>query len=734
MLLCMAGCGKEQQLSANDNRSMEEETMEWSVSHSSMMEQYEMAAVDEEKIYACRYSEDGIIVSTFEKDQMKLINTIALPEIKEVTSLSINAANDICIFGNTGNGYTFCTISESGEKNFIEDIQVENLGNYADLKNIYTDKNGFYYLWYEMSVPCSEVYENGEEDVFTALDRIYVKDQQMNTIVYEEVPDSYGNSLVCFAFDDAGIPMMLAIEGDEYGDNKYYLQQLRTTEREEYERNYIEVSDFLDFSNFYNLANGSLFTFTQDGLLYLWDGALYLYHISDSSSEKLLDLASAGILEEDIIYLGMNDGAIEIVDNYKNFQQSEYTVIREGKDERTNLTLGVMTLQPELKEIVASYNRYQNKTTIKPVIYAEDYNYEAGYERLSLDIIQGKAPDLISVYGIEYESLAKAGSFTDLYTFMNQDNELNADRLVSSVLEVYEQDDQLYTMAPTFRLHTMWGAGSVVEGKNGVTMDEMMQLLEDNGGDINSIYGFSADESPLTTLCSFHMDEFIDWSEGTCDFTKPEFEEILEFVKKYEGKTYESLQKAIRDKEILLTVGLIGSVEDYRLESEIYGEKIQCIGYPTENGTGIAVLFSGDELAINSKSSYQQEAWEFLKYFIQNGYYGEGFPLEKDMLEDVFNKSLEEEFVNEDGEQHVVAKRSYMEKNDSGIQVYKCEPEDVEEVRTLIQNVSDKFRYNVQVQKIIDEEVEANMQNQKEIEEICSIIQSRVSLYLDERK
>lgn len=28
----------------------------------------------------------------------------------------------------------------------------------------YADSNGFYYLWYEMSVPCAEVYENGNED------------------------------------------------------------------------------------------------------------------------------------------------------------------------------------------------------------------------------------------------------------------------------------------------------------------------------------------------------------------------------------------------------------------------------------------------------------------------------------------------------------------------------------------------------------------------------------------
>ena len=50
-----------------------------------------------------------------------------------------------------------------------------------------------------------------------------------------------------------------------------------------------------------------------------------------------------------------------------------------------------------------------------------------------------------------------------------------------------------------------------------------------------------------------------------------------------------------------------------------------------------------------------------------------------------------------------------------------------------IEMVSDKFHYNTEIQKIIEEEVGAYMQNQKELDEVCAIIQSRVQLYLNER-
>lgn len=722
ILLSMVGCGKESQTNSQDKSTGGNEIIQWNASHFSLKERYEMATIDNDTIYTCHYGDEGLIISVFKTDNVALTETFVIPEVTEVKSLSINSSKQICLFCSTADGDTFLMVNTNGDITSMEDIQVEDLGELPVLKKVYADSNGLYYLWYEMSVPCAEVYENGEEDIYTKLDRIYVKDQQMNTIVYEEVPDSYNNKLLSFAFDNTGIPMLFAKDEDGY-----YVRQIRTTDCKEYEPCRIETDELS------NLESGGVITFTQDGLLYTQEGSLYLYHISNSMNEKLIDLASAGIWEEDIIYLGMSDSTIEIIDNYKSFQQSEYTVIKEGNAERKQLTIGVMTLQPEMKEMIAAFNRYQNEVTIEPIIYAEDYDYEAGYEKLTLDIIQGKAPDLISVYGIEYESLANVGAFADLYMFMQQDDEINADSFVSSVTEVYEMEGHLYTIAPTFRLYTMWGAGSVVEGRNGVNADEMIQILKDNGGDINSIYGFSADESPLTTLCSFSMDKFINWSNGTCDFIGDEFQQILSFAKEYKGNSHESLYKAIQGKDILLTLGLITSVEDYRLESELYGENIQFIGYPTESGTGVAVLFSGDELAINSKSEYQKEAWDFIRFFVQNGYNGTGFPLEKEQLDIVLNESLREITVNENGEMIASAKKSYIEKDIVSIQVYNCEPEDVEAIRTLIEMVSDKFHYNTEIQKIIEEEVGAYMQNQKELDEVCAIIQSRVQLYLNER-
>lgn len=134
-----------------------------------------------------------------------------------------------------------------------------------------------------------------------------------------------------------------------------------------------------------------------------------------------------------------------------------------------------------------------------------------------------------------------------------------------------------------------------------------------------------------------------------------------------------------------------------------------------------------------AKNKYQEEAWEFVKFFLQNGYNGTGFPLVKEQFDKILNESMNEVMVNEDGEMRGIAKKSYSEKDVISIQVYKCEPEDVEVIRELVDNVSDKFQYNTEIQKIIDEEVGAYLHNQKDMGEVCSIIQNRVQVYLNER-
>ncbi|MBQ7359230.1 MAG: extracellular solute-binding protein [Lachnospiraceae bacterium] len=733
LIVCaFVGCEKttgitEEQLESTIEYKLEEEqNVRWGFSHTKLTNRYETSTIHDGKIYGCYYCANGMAIAVQNIETGEVLENYELSEAISVQNITVDGTDSVCVFGATGKNYAFWKISLAGDIEVIEDVEVENMGSRPTLKGFYADKEGNYYLWYEMSVPCAEVFEDEEEYAFTSygetiyigIDRIYVKDQNMKTICYDQTHDEVGS----FVFDENGFPTMLAKDIDGY-----YTRRVRTEEGPEYEQIRIEDEDLIDINI------GNKVALTDEGLLYIYDGALYLYQMAEGIGDKLLDLAGGGIYEEDIIYLGMKGDVIEIIDNYKGSENSEYTRIEPDETQENVITLGLINLDPDMRTVITSFNRYQNEVRIEPIVYMKGYDYTAACQDMWIDMLQGKAPDIIETDGINYELLANKGAFLNLYEFMESDAKLKKESFVPSVLKTYEQNGNLYNIAPNFRLYTVWGASSLVQGRYGVDTSELIQMLEKQGGDINSIYGLGGDESVLTTLCTMGMSEFIDWDTGTCDFTGESFCQLLDFVKEYEGAGNVSYYRAVNEGDVLLTLGLINSVENYVIESEIYGEDIEFIGCPTGKGTGSVLYYGSSELAINSGTEHAKEAWEFVKYYLLNGYNGTGFPTRVELLEQVFEESMKEEFVEENGIVTQCIKGSYQEWSVVDIKIYKAEQSDVDAVRELIERANGKYQYYVDVLNIIEEEAAAYFKDQKTIEQVTDIIQNRVQLFLDEK-
>ena len=699
----------------------------WKIAHKSTGNQFEIATISFDKIIGCYYEKKGIRVSLMDKNTGKELSNYFIGDAGDLQSICAD---------NDGRIYLLClneeqhTIWKIQNKDDIQKINVEvsDLGVLSSVNSFFSGPNGCFYLWYKMSVPCNEVYGEGYEDfMYTRLDRIYVLDEKMNCIGYEQVPESNYNKLIAFLFDESGNPYLLA--KDKEG---YYTRMVRTRVQKEFEEIRIDGVQLND------IEVGEHCAMSKDGLYYISDEDIHLFYFEQAYDEKIIDLAEAGIFEDDIIYFGTDGADIEILDNYKGSAATEYSKLVQGEEnERTVVTLGVMQMLPKMKNTVATFNRNQTSVTVEPIVYAENYDLEAGFEKLKLDLISGKAPDLIMTEGIDMDLLANTDALLDLYSFMENDKQCGRDALVESVLNAYEMNGKLYVGAPSFYIYSMWGAKSTVCGRKGVGMGELMHILQENGVDINSIYGFSADESALRTLCALSMDEFIDWEAGTCNFLGESFQNVLKFAKEYQGKRFESFYNAVRNKEILFIIQNMSCVEDYSLWSGIFGETIEFIGYPTTSGSGSVAYFT-EGLAIYSKTNYPSECWSFVKNYILEGYEkGMGFPIVKTKLEKMFEESLQEDTVqNVNGGTVKVCRKLYQEKNNKNatVKVFKASKSDVEAVRKLIESISGKHAYHNDIMNIIDEEAESYFCGQKSIEQAAKIIQNRVQLYLDENK
>lgn len=329
---------------------------------------------------------------------------------------------------------------------------------------------------------------------------------------------------------------------------------------------------------------------------------------------------------------------------------------------------------------------------------------------------------------MDWEMLASKGLWADLYDFMEQDEECRKDMLMPNVAEAYELGGHLYCIAPSFRIHTMWGGESVVQGRYGVSFPELAQILRDNGKDVNAIYGIFTDVSVLRELCTMEMDEFIDWHNGTCNFEGDAFKEVLEFAKEYgEDNTEGTLLDRIREGKILMSAGMLYSVADYQLEKELYGEEVNFIGYPVRNGTGTAVSFCGSPLAIYANGENADAAWQFVKYFLLNGYDGNGFPVIREQFDAKMLQDMEPLKDN-------LPRKTYSDRYNGYIMVYEASQEDVDTVRELIEMADRKFQFHPEIQNIISEEAEAYFAGQKSLEEVTALIQNKVSLYLEEHR
>lgn len=708
----------------------------WRDSHRALDRSLEMAAVKENTVYGL-YTDDKEI-KAFSQDipSGQILTEAELPDADYVRCMTTDGQGSVYVLGNSGEADRLWKIDGSGQVFSMPEFELEDLNQqyWNPIQGFFTDEKGFFYVWVETSTLAGEYYEDGEDNVFVVVDRIYVKDSEGRTLYYSQIPDFGENKLLQFYINTEGSPEILARDAEGM-----YIQEL--SERQE-EALKVRINLSPEGEETGEPENPAAVFVGKDGMLYCQGNGLYRYDFEKQKAEKLLELSSFGIKSSGILYLGMTEDGIEIVDNYGEGSNSEYTLLEPKESEKKVLTLGTVSMLSQLEEAVTAFNRFHEDMRVEIVNYYEEQkDYDAGLERLKLDIIRNQAPDILDVSGIDYEILVNKGILADLYSCMDRDPECGRERMMPGILECFETNGCLYSIAPAFQLHTMWGSASVIRGRRGVSYQELTEILQENGKDINAVYGFSADEPVLTTLCTMEMSRFIDWDKGSCDFQSQSFRRILEFTREYKGETSEgSLLRKIEDGRILMTVGIISRAADCRLQREIYGGSIEFIGYPVLEGTGTTVSFTGSELALNARSKNQEGAWEFIRYFLLNrdlekGFPQWGFPLVREYFDAAMDRAMEKNSVvdPETGEEYALPEAVYQDP-DSFICVYEVSQEDVDAVKELIGRAEGKFRYYPRIQSIINEEAQAYFTGQKDLDAVAALIQNRVALYLQEQR
>ena len=225
---------------------------------------------------------------------------------------------------------------------------------------------------------------------------------------------------------------------------------------------------------------------------------------------------------------------------------------------------------------------------------------------------------------------------------------------------------------------------------------------------------------------------YIDWKNGKCDLSSPDFLKILEFAKKY-------ADTGRAEKDAFAYMTFMG-FDELRRVKEIFSYfdgKASLIGYPKENGNGIYV--STDSIYLRVGSEAAEGAKEFLRFLIseeeQEKYASYNFAQSQD-------DGMSTTMLAKEGAFPVV-KSAYegmiraAEERDADNVRYLGElpyTEDmVEQIYYIINHAEPKNAYINQLEGMVAEELQPYFAGDISAEEAAEKLQNRVQLYLNEK-
>ena len=530
-----------------------------------------------------------------------------------------------------------------------------------------------------------------------------------------------------------------------YGNRGMYMKTLDVTTG--------EFSERIEFP--FNAYEYTFYAGVFSDLLLVNSSGVYSYDFEADGLKKMLDFVDSDMLSNNLYSL------VEVSkqqlfgcfydEESGNTQFGMYNKVDPStiKDKKV-LTLACYWLDGEVRRRVIDYNKTSEEYRIRVVDYYQ-YNtaddYSIGLSKMNTDIASGNTPDIIMINTeMPVSSYISKGLFADLNPFLENDPELKKEDYSSNIMEVFSQDGKWYQLVPSYSLYTIFGKASEVGETPGWTMEDLKELRKKRGEDI-TVFSEMTQTGVLNYIMLFARGQFIDWENGECNFESEEFIELLEFANEfpteidyseiYEDPDYwEQQETMFRDGRALLMPYSISNIDDFKyLEKGTFGEPITAVGFPVQEGVG-NVIMCDMNFAISAKSSYQQEAWEFIKYYLTPEYQDNisyGWPVLQSSLDARMQAALERPFYLDENGQKVEYDDTYyiggME-----ITLDPLTESDCERVRGFLNSATEVYAYDTAIMNIVNEEAAPYFDGQKTAAEVADIIQSRIYIYVNENK
>ncbi len=491
---------------------------------------------------------------------------------------------------------------------------------------------------------------------------------------------------------------------------------------------------------------------TDTDLLYTENGVLLSCNLSDEKPEEILRWTDYDVNSTNLTSVAfLPDGRIAaLTADFMSPEGGMELVVLTKKPksevpEKIILTYGTYYPSFFAERDITAFNRQSQKYHIMIKEYGDaSMDYREKSDLYLKDLESGQFPDIIdlSYCPMSLETLISAGAIEDLNPYLEADEIINREDYVESVLRAYEREGKLYAIMPYYGVEALIGKVSEIGDAKTWTVEDVMELMASADSGVELLSGMDKSDI-LWTICTMNQDLFVNKETGACSFTGEEFKKILTFANGFADEAGdEATLDDLRSGRTLLYNGHVTSVSQYQMYEFMFGGPVNLIGYPTFGKGGVTLFSNGTTAAMSSSSENKEGVWEFIRFNVTKerqeniGSPNGGFPILKSALEKQFEKDMEPEYGKEEnGSQTEIPKMTWagnMGGEEYSVEVYAATKEQVDRVREVIMSTQGTERMDEEVMHIILEEANGYFSGQKSVEEVASVVQNRVQLYLNE--
>lgn len=428
------------------------------------------------------------------------------------------------------------------------------------------------------------------------------------------------------------------------------------------------------------------------------------------------------------------------------------------------ITLASSYLNMDVKREILKFNKTDGNYRIEVTDYSQQ---EEPDKQMNLDIAAGKIPDIIDMAFMPKELYIRKGFLADLYPVMEKDGEIKKEDFIDTVRTTLERDGKLYYLPVSFRIDTFAGSKKIFGSMDGWSYEDMEKIYNDMPEGSSFMYNMTS-EWFVQNMLSAQMGDFINYDTKEVNLDSEEFIKMIEFSKNFKDNELDTTSddsyimssggpgsdvtissndasyELIKEGKILLKSMEMYDFSDIQINEKLFKDQggYNVISYPSsDKNNKIAISSAGNSFAISEKCGNKEGAWNFLKRlytyeFQKAGLEFSGFPIRQDAMDKKIEYAMAAKpYTDDDGTKVTPVTNYSYNYGDFKITLKPYTKEQMDIFRAILDRIGKETDIGSsydEIPKIIEEEAKSVYSGDKTAKEAAGIIQSRVSVYVNE--